>query len=96
MVEKVSNQLTPQQFAYLISDAGKKVLLCWTVQQDLNDTGSPIQPNSGACTMARYNFPIQPSTLSLEDIQIPEGELLAKACSTCPIMAQALAVIPTP
>ena len=96
MGNEVKNQPTPQQMDFLLSEKGEKDLTCWTDQQDLNDTGSPIQPNSSTCTMARYHFPIQPSTLSLEDMQIPEGELLAKACSTCPIMAQALAVIPTP
>jgi len=96
MGNEVENQISPQQLVYLLSNEGQGVLPCWTKeQQDLNEGSGPIQPNSGTCHSTRYNAGIQPSILQYEDMQKPEGSLLARACSACRIMAQAIANIPT-
>lgn len=86
--------INTSQLAYLQTDKGQNALPCWTDEQlYLNEGSGHIQPNSGKCMMIRYNAGIQPSALMAEDMKKAEGLLLAKACSTCTVMANTIAVI---
>lgn len=90
------NSITPAQSAYLQSDKGREILPCWTaIQLDLREGSGHVQPNSGACMKARYNAGVQPQIVVYEDMDKPEGSLLATACKTCPIMAQAIGLFQT-
>lgn len=94
MAQNTENSINPSQLAYLQSTEGEVVLPCWT-NQVLRKGYGHIQPNSGACQSIRYSASVQPSVLRVEDMEKPEGSLLARACSTCPIMAQAIALLQT-
>lgn len=92
MVQKIENKITPTQLEYLNSSKGPKILRC---AEFFPEEPPRFKPNSPKCNDMRYADGIQPSILSLEAMQTEKGQLLARACLTCPIMAQAIAQIPT-
>lgn len=88
------NTINPHQYELLQSSRGQVILPCWTdAQLHLREENGHIQPSSRACIRARYQLSIQPQVVDVEDMDKAAGSLLAKACSTCPIMADTLLLL---
>jgi len=93
MRKAIDNQITETQLDYLKSNEGRTILLCWVLSLTPNEPH--FYPDSPKCIDMRYAKRIRPSIFTSEALKIEEGKMLAKACITCPIMAQAVAKIPT-
>ena len=83
-------EITAKQLEYLESNRGAKILRCWQLLSDIH-----LQASSDKCLDIRYMSGIKPSLLTSELIRKEGSSLLAKACQTCPVMAQAIAKIPS-
>jgi|GEM_PF-3895742 len=87
----VENKITYEQLEYL-ENRGSAILSCWNHRSRFNH----IHSGCFSCYITRLEQNIKPATLpDRETVKRNSGDLLAIGCSKCPIMAQAIARIPS-